>query len=50
MPALGALGDGNLAHAIDFRSVYASVLEHWWSVDSRAALGSRFETLPIFRA
>lgn len=41
--------DGNLAFAIDFRSVYATALAHW-GVDSPAILGGRFATLPILRA
>ncbi len=50
-PALDRLsGDGNPAHAIDFRSVYATVLERWWGVSSTAPLGGRFATLPIIRA
>jgi uncharacterized protein (DUF1501 family) len=50
-PALGDLDrDGNLAHAIDFRAVYATVLERWWGLDSARALGSRFEPLPILHA
>jgi uncharacterized protein (DUF1501 family) len=49
-PALDALsGDGNPAHVIDFRSVYATVLERWWSVSSAATLGARYATLPIVR-
>jgi uncharacterized protein (DUF1501 family) len=34
--------DGNPAYALDFRSVYATVLERWWGIDSRDALGGRF--------
>jgi uncharacterized protein (DUF1501 family) len=50
-PGLGQLStDGNLAHAIDFRSVYATALDRWWGLDSRNVLGGRFETLPIVRA
>ncbi|MBK6394275.1 MAG: DUF1501 domain-containing protein [Betaproteobacteria bacterium] len=48
-PRLDRVGDGNLPHAIDFRSVYATVLERWWSTDARSVLGGRFETLPILR-
>jgi uncharacterized protein (DUF1501 family) len=43
-------GDGNPAYAIDFRSVYATVLERWWGVSSIGPLGARFATLPILRA
>ena len=49
-PSLDRVGDGNLAHAIDFRQVYATVLDGWWTGDSRAVLGARYETLPILRA
>ena len=50
-PALAQLStDGNLAPAIDFRSLYATALEGWWGLDPRAVLGGRFETLPIIRA
>src|SRR5207302_11313931 len=32
-PALDRLdGNGNVAHAIEFRSVYATVLDNWWNV------------------
>jgi hypothetical protein len=35
---------------IDFREVYATVLEYWLGVQAAAALGGRFESLPLFRA
>jgi uncharacterized protein (DUF1501 family) len=43
-------GDGNPAHAIDFRSVYATALDRWWGVDSQRALGGRFAPLPFVTA
>jgi len=47
-PALDRLdGDGNLPHAVDFRGYYATFLERWWGIDSKAVLGGRFATLPI---
>jgi uncharacterized protein (DUF1501 family) len=50
-PALDRLsGDGNPAHAIDFRSMYATVLDRWWGVASTGPLGGRFAPLPILRA
>jgi uncharacterized protein (DUF1501 family) len=50
-PALDQLDrDGNLPHAIDFRSVYATLLQHWWGLDSERALGRRFEPVPILRS
>jgi len=49
-PALERLSDdGNPAYAIDFRSVYATVLERWWGVASAGPLGGRCSTLPIIR-
>jgi uncharacterized protein (DUF1501 family) len=49
-PALDRLdGDGNLAHTLDFRSVYASVLDRWWGVSSREVLGARFEPVQFLR-
>jgi len=43
-------GDGNTGYAIDFRSVYATVLDRWWGVPSTGPLGGRFAPLPILRA
>ncbi|MEO8738867.1 MAG: DUF1501 domain-containing protein [Casimicrobiaceae bacterium] len=50
-PALDRLsGDGNLGYAIDFRSVYATVLDRWWGVPSQGPLGGSFAPLPMLRA
>ncbi len=49
-PQLDRVGDGNPPYTIDFRQVYATVLEGWWGSDSRSVLGGRFETLPILKA
>lgn len=50
-PALDRLDrDGNLPHAIDFRAVYATVLERWWQLDSARVLGGRFAPLALLRA
>ena len=48
-PQLGALEGGNLRHAVDFRSLYATVLERWWGVDSTRALNGRFQPLELLR-
>jgi uncharacterized protein (DUF1501 family) len=46
-PVLDRLsGDGNLAHALDFREVYATVLERWWGLPSQPALDKRFAPCP----
>ncbi len=47
-PDLEKLSDGNLVHAIDFRQVYASVLEQWLGIDSSKLLGEKFKTLKLF--
>jgi uncharacterized protein (DUF1501 family) len=36
--ARGLDRDGNLKHTVDFRSVYASLLEHWFDVDANRIL------------
>lgn len=43
-------GDGNTGYAVDFRSVYATVLDRWWGVPSAGPLGGKFAPLPILRA
>ena len=49
-PRLDDLDDyGNLKWTIDFRRVYASVLEGWLGQPSDAALGGRFDPLPVIR-
>lgn len=38
-PSLARLdGNGKVSHSVDFRRVYASVLERWWGVSSQNAL------------
>ena len=47
-PSLTDLDDGDLVHTVDFRSVYASVLEHVFGSTSVDVLDGRFDTLPMF--
>ncbi|MDO8715797.1 MAG: DUF1501 domain-containing protein [Dehalococcoidales bacterium] len=49
-PNLGTLIGDNLSFTVDFRTVYATVLEKWFGAPSNAILGKQFETLPIFNA
>ena len=42
-PSLTDLDKGDLRMGIDFRSVYATVLDRWMAVDSKTVLGLRFE-------
>ena len=43
-------GDGNTGYALDFRSLYATVLERWWGVPSEPIVGGRFEPVPFVKA
>ncbi|MBN3810544.1 DUF1501 domain-containing protein [Paraburkholderia sp. Ac-20347] len=50
-PALARLdGNGNLPVAVDFRQIYATVLNGWWGLDAASVLQQRFEPLPLLRA
>jgi uncharacterized protein (DUF1501 family) len=49
-PSLLDLEEGDLKMGVDFRRVYAAVLEDWLRLPARAALGGAFEKLPLFRA
>ena len=50
-PALSRLdGNGNLPFAVDFRDLYATVLERWWGVESTRPLKGRFSALDVIRA
>ena len=43
-------GNGNLPFAVDFRSMYATVIDKWWGGDSTRVLGGKFPVLDILRA
>jgi uncharacterized protein (DUF1501 family) len=47
-PSLTELEDGNLKHAIDFRQVYASILDKWLGVPSKEVLGEEFKGVDCF--
>jgi uncharacterized protein (DUF1501 family) len=40
---------GDLRRSLDFRQVYATVLEDWLGLPAAGALGGNFERLPLFR-
>jgi len=48
-PSLTELVDGDLEYKIDFRSVYATLLEHWLDVRSTDVLGDKFELLSLIK-
>jgi uncharacterized protein (DUF1501 family) len=47
-PSLVDLQDGDLKMGIDFRRVYATVLEKWLDLPAKTALAGTFEPLPLF--
>jgi uncharacterized protein (DUF1501 family) len=44
-PSLAKLDNGDLFHEIDFRSIYATILDRWLRADSRQVLGGTFENI-----
>lgn len=48
-PSLADLQDGDLKHSIDFRSVYATLLDKWLGADPSKILGSDFERIPFLQ-
>jgi uncharacterized protein (DUF1501 family) len=49
-PSLTNLDSGDLRYGLDFRSVYATILQNWLQTPSKPILGQQFATLPILRA
>ena len=50
-PALSRLdGSGNMPFVVDFRQLYATVLERWWGVDSDRPLSGRFAPIDLLKA
>jgi uncharacterized protein (DUF1501 family) len=47
-PTLTDLDGGDLKTHLDFRRVYATVLDTWLGLPAREALAGRFEPLPLF--
>ena len=45
MPDLADLNDGDLKHKVDFKNVYATVLNKWLGADDKMILGNKFEQL-----
>lgn len=44
---LANLSEGDLIHQIDFRRIYATVLEDWLEVDAKRVLGKSFDKLQV---
>ncbi len=48
-PSLRDLDEGDLKFKIDFRSVYAGILESWMKADSKVILEGQYKTVPVLR-
>ncbi len=46
-PSLTGLNNGDLIYNLDFRSVYATILERWLKAPSQLVLGRNFPLLPL---
>ncbi len=49
-PSLTDLDDGDLKHATDFRSVYATLLDRWLGIPSEPVLGGKFAPVEFLTA
>ena len=49
-PPLSDLDNGDVKHTVDFREVYAAVLEDWLNIDPAAAIPGDFKPLELFKA
>lgn len=45
LPDLSDLNEGDLKHKVDFRDVYATVMNNWLGVDDKSILGGKFSHL-----
>ena len=49
-PELNRLDDnGNLPFAVDFRSMYATVIDNWWGLDSSKILQGKFKAVDVLK-
>jgi uncharacterized protein (DUF1501 family) len=48
MPDLENLQDGDLTHRLDFRQVYATILDEWMKEDAEKLLFEKFSALRVF--
>ncbi len=49
MPSLSDLDNGDLKYTIDFRNVYATILQNWLEVDAQQILKRDFAILPFLK-
>jgi uncharacterized protein (DUF1501 family) len=48
-PSLTDLQDGDLKYKMDFRNVYATILDRWLAADSKQVLGDKFDQIDLFQ-
>jgi uncharacterized protein (DUF1501 family) len=48
-PSLSDLDSGDLKYKVDFRNVYATILDRWLRADSRQILGAHFDDMAFLR-
>ncbi|HEX4795131.1 MAG TPA: DUF1501 domain-containing protein [Humisphaera sp.] len=48
-PSLSELVDGDVKMSIDFRQVYATLLENWLQIPAKQVLAGEFEPLPLLK-
>jgi uncharacterized protein (DUF1501 family) len=48
-PSLGELDDGDLKHNLDFRRLYATLLDQWLGCDSRRVLNGKFDPVDLLK-
>ncbi|USN98475.1 MAG: DUF1501 domain-containing protein [Phycisphaeraceae bacterium] len=48
-PSLTDLDSGDLKYTVDFRTVYAAILENWMKADSTLVLEQRYKPAPVIR-
>lgn len=46
-PSMRDLDAGDLKYTVDFRTVYAGILDDWMGSDSQAVLGGRYKAAPV---
>jgi uncharacterized protein (DUF1501 family) len=46
-PALDRLRDGDLAHGVDFRRVFATLARRWWDVDPGSVFPAQAADMPL---
>jgi uncharacterized protein (DUF1501 family) len=48
-PTMDNLDSGDLKYTVDFRTVYAGVLDDWMKADSKSVLERRYKAAPVIR-